>query len=104
MTDAAPKTGALTRFLNGVERLGNRLPHITMLFIYALIIAMVFSFLLSFVEFDYIHPNTGKRIEIVNIFLPENLVVNDVDGLAAVCSDLRKSLAAVVGELMVLRK
>lgn len=74
MTDAAPKTGALTRFLNGVERLGNRLPHITMLFIYALIIAMVFSFLLSFVEFDYIHPNTGKRIEIVNIFLPENLV------------------------------
>ena len=69
-----PQVGLLTRFLNGVERLGNRLPHITMLFIYALIIAMVCSFLLSYVEFDYIHPNTGEKIQIQNIFLPENLV------------------------------
>lgn len=74
-TAPVEKIGALTRFLNGVERLGNRLPHITMLFIYALIIAMICSFLLSFVEFDYIHPNTGKPIEIINIFEPQNLVL-----------------------------
>ncbi len=73
--DHAEKTGVLTRFLNGVERVGNRLPHITMLFIYALIVTMIFSFLLSFVEFDYIHPNTGKNIEIINIFQPENLLL-----------------------------
>lgn len=73
MSDAQ-KVGALTRFLNGVERLGNKLPHITMLFIYALVISMIFSLLLSFIDFDYVHPNTGKQIEIVNIFLPENLL------------------------------
>lgn len=38
MNQSVPaKFGILNRFLNVVERLGNKLPHITMLFIYALI-------------------------------------------------------------------
>ena len=58
-----PKTeqpmGAMNRFLNAVEAAGNKLPHITMLFIYALVIAIILSFLLSFISFDYKHPSTG---------------------------------------------
>lgn len=41
MNQSVPaKFGILNRFLNVVERLGNKLPHITMLFIYALIFTM----------------------------------------------------------------
>ena len=75
MTDtSAPQLSKLNRFLNAVERLGNKLPHITMLFIYAFIIACLVSFALSFVDFDYIHPNTGKKIEILNMLAPANLL------------------------------
>ena len=42
--------GRLDRFLNAVERAGNKLPHITMLFIYALVLIWVLSFLLSFIS------------------------------------------------------
>ena len=45
MNQSVPaKFGILNRFLNVVERLGNKLPHITMLFIYALIFTMLLSF------------------------------------------------------------
>lgn len=71
---APQQVSLLNRFLNIVERLGNKLPHITMLFIYAFIIACLMSFALSFIDFDYIHPNTGKKIEIVNMLAPVNLL------------------------------
>ncbi len=62
MNQSVPaKFGILNRFLNVVERLGNKLPHITMLFIYALIFTMLLSLALSYVDFDYIHPKLMKR-------------------------------------------
>lgn len=39
MPKAEQPGGAMNRFLNAVEAAGNKLPHITMLFIYALMIA-----------------------------------------------------------------
>ena len=69
------------RFLNLIESLGNKLPHITMLFIYALIVTMIISSLLSFVDFDYIHPTTKEKIQILNMLAPANvldLIVNSV--------------------------
>lgn len=39
-------------FLNTVERFGNKMPSVTMLFIYALVICWILSFLLSFIDFD----------------------------------------------------
>ncbi|MGN1280426.1 MAG: AbgT family transporter [Succinivibrio sp.] len=66
--------GLFDSLLNGVEKLGNKLPHITMLFIYALIFTMILSLCLSYVDFDYIHPNTHEKIRIVNMFTPENLL------------------------------
>ena len=77
----AKAPGLLNRFLDVIERLGNKLPHITMLFIYALIIALFLSFFLSFFNFDYINPNTKEQIKIVNMLSAENLltlVVNSV--------------------------
>lgn len=82
MNQSVPaKFGILNRFLNVVERLGNKLPHITMLFIYALIFTMLLSLALSYVDFDYIHPNTHEKIKIINMFTPDNLltlVINSV--------------------------
>ena len=52
-----------------------------MLFIYALIFTMLLSLALSYVDFDYIHPNTHEKIKIINMFTPDNLlalVVNSV--------------------------
>ena len=61
-------------FLNKIERIGNAIPDITMLFLYALIICWVLSFLLSFINFNYIHPVTSEKIKIVNMFSPLELV------------------------------
>ena len=67
-------TGALNRFLNVIEAAGNKLPHITMLFIWALVITCVLSFALSFFTFDYRHPTTGQLIQVVNILEPKTLL------------------------------
>lgn len=73
--------GGLNRFLNVIEAAGNKLPHITMLFIWALVITLVISCALSYITFDYKHPTTGAVISVVNMLSPENLlqlIVNSV--------------------------
>ena len=73
--------GGLNRFLNVIEAAGNKLPHITMLFIWALVITLVISCALSYITFDYKHPTTGDVIRVVNMLSPENLlqlIVNSV--------------------------
>ena len=69
-----PGVGAMNRFLNMVEKAGNKLPHITMLFIYALIFICLLSFALSFVTFHYKHPNTGETIQVLNMLSGPQLV------------------------------
>ncbi len=73
-TAPAGQLSMLNRFLNIVERLGNKLPHINMLFIYALIATLIIAFALSFVDFDYIHPTTKEKIHIINMLAPANLL------------------------------
>ena len=73
--------GSLNRFLNAIEAAGNKLPHITMLFIWALVITLVISLALSYVSFDYRHPSTGAVIAVTNMLALANLldlVVNSV--------------------------
>lgn len=65
------KTGG---FLNTIERIGNKIPDVTTLFFYALIICFVASFLLSFVNFEYINPTTQAKLAVVNMLSPEPLV------------------------------
>ncbi len=61
-------------FIDVIERIGNALPNITMLFIYATILVMLFSFGLSFIHFDYIHPLTKQTVVINNMFETNRLL------------------------------
>ncbi len=66
-------------FLNTVERFGNKMPSVTMLFIYALVICWILSFLLSFIDFDYYLPPTKmgatpQKIEVINLFTYDHIV------------------------------
>lgn len=54
-------------WLDTIERLGNKLPDISILFLYAIFIVWGVSFALSFIHFDYIHPVTHKPIEVINM-------------------------------------
>jgi aminobenzoyl-glutamate transport protein len=61
-------------FLNTIERIGNKIPDVTTLFFYALVICFVASLLLSFVSFNYINPVTQDKLVVVNMLAPEHLV------------------------------
>lgn len=58
---AAP-TGAIARFLNGIERVGNKLPDPAMIFLSAMLIIWVLSWMLSGISFDAIDPRTGEAL------------------------------------------
>lgn len=62
-------------FLNRVERIGNVMPDVTMLFIYALIICWGLSYLLSLISFDYYHPVTREKVAINNLFQYREIVL-----------------------------
>lgn len=60
--------------LGWIERVGNKIPDITMLFIAAFLITCVVSAIFSQIHFSYIHPSTGKEIEVANMLSPASLV------------------------------
>lgn len=66
-----PDTGG---FLGLIERVGNKIPDITILFILAFLIVCFVSLVLSQIQFNYVHPATGKPIEITNMFSVSELV------------------------------
>ena len=61
-------------FIGIVERAGNALPNITMLFVYALILCMLLSLGLSYITFDYVHPLTGDDVVVNNMFTSQRLI------------------------------
>ena len=61
------KQGFVARFLNGIERVGNKLPDPAIIFLFALLIIWVFSWLLSGVGFSAIDPRTSEPIVINNL-------------------------------------
>ncbi|MCV6606035.1 MAG: AbgT family transporter, partial [Porticoccaceae bacterium] len=64
-TDAPPTL--MNRLLNKVEVVGNKLPDPAILFLYALMIVWVLSWLLSGVDFGINHPKTGAPLEVTNL-------------------------------------
>lgn len=74
MPDAAaarkPAT-ALDRFLNGIERAGNRLPDPAILFVILLLIVWVASALLAPVQFTEIDPRSKMPIRVQNLLTGE---------------------------------
>jgi aminobenzoyl-glutamate transport protein len=63
-TATAPPSSALNRFLNGIERAGNKLPDPAMLFVFALLLVWLFSALLAPIAFTEIDPRNGKPIQV----------------------------------------
>ena len=65
-TAPARPTTALDRFLNVVERAGNKLPDPALLFVYALLIVWALSVVLAPVAFTEIDPRNGMPIRVQN--------------------------------------
>ena len=57
----------LNRLLDGVEKVGNKLPDPAVMFFGLLIIVWLMSWLLSGVSFDEKHPLTGDSIGVINL-------------------------------------
>ncbi|MBF1682879.1 MAG: AbgT family transporter [Selenomonas artemidis] len=78
MTNELPKSPPPKQEVGGIlgwiEKMGNRIPDITMLFICAFIITCVLSAILSQMHFDYIHPSTHEPITVNNMLEPAALV------------------------------
>ena len=69
MSEEQEKAHALNHnggFLGAVERIGNKLPDPAVLFIAALFIVWLLSWLLSYVSFSYIDPRSQEPIVVVN--------------------------------------
>ena len=65
MTSSTGK-GINQRFLDGIERAGNRLPDPAVLFIALLFIVWLLSWLLSYFTFGAVDPRTGEAVVVVN--------------------------------------
>ena len=59
--------GKLGRMLDGIERVGNKLPDPAVLFLIGLAVTWGLSFWLSEMSFAEIDPRTDKPIEVVNL-------------------------------------
>jgi aminobenzoyl-glutamate transport protein len=53
--------------LNQVEKLGNRLPHPTMLFVYLCLLVLLLSWLMAALGVSAVHPVSGEAVEVVNL-------------------------------------
>ncbi|EGK57578.1 efflux pump component MtrF [Centipeda periodontii DSM 2778] len=73
-SSAPPQKQEVGGILGWIEKMGNRIPDITMLFICAFVITCIASAILSQMHFDYVHPSTGAPIEITNMLSPASLV------------------------------
>ena len=73
-SSAPPQKQEVGGILGWIEKMGNRIPNITMLFICAFVITCIASAILSQMHFDYVHPSTGAPIEITNMLSPASLV------------------------------
>ena len=63
----APRPGLLDRFLNIVEKSGNKLPDPAVLFLIAMLLVWGFSALLAPVQFAEIDPRNGQPIRVNNL-------------------------------------
>lgn len=71
-TQEKQKVGGI---LGLIERVGNKIPDITILFVGAFVLVCVISAVLSQMHFDYVHPTTGKNIVVNNMLSGENIVL-----------------------------
>lgn len=73
MTEQVSAPSGIARILDGIERIGNKLPDPAVLFLILLVITGVISALLSMFSFDAIDPRTKLPIVVNNLLAPGNL-------------------------------
>jgi aminobenzoyl-glutamate transport protein len=61
------------KFLNGVEKVGNALPHPATLFGLMALLVLIFSALAAAVDWTAMHPGTGELIEPVNLLSKDGI-------------------------------
>ena len=66
-------SGAMDKFLNVIERAGNKIPDPAILFFWGLVIVWLLSALFSQFDFGMIHPITGQTIEVNNLLTGQSL-------------------------------
>ena len=66
-TENTGNKGFVTRMLNVIEKVGNKLPDPAVLFLIAMIIVWILSALLAPVEFAEINPRDGNPIRVQNL-------------------------------------
>ncbi len=69
------KPSGMDRFLNFIERAGNKIPDPAILFFWALVIVWVSSALLSNVSFDLTNPRTNEALEIKNLLTANHWLI-----------------------------
>ncbi|MCL1989498.1 MAG: AbgT family transporter [Defluviitaleaceae bacterium] len=67
------KSGFFIKWLNGLEKVGNKLPHPFMLFFYFTLTVILATALLSLLGVGTYHPATGERIEVLNLLSGEGI-------------------------------
>lgn len=69
----AAKQSSMDRFLNLIEKAGNKIPDPAILFFWALILVWIASAALSQFSFDMLNPRTGQALEITNLLTGDSL-------------------------------
>src|SRR5690554_4397410 len=72
--DQSLKKPMMTRFLDVIEKAGNKLPDPAILFFFLMFLIWVLSALLSLVSFAEIDPRTGNTLEVRNLLQPAAIV------------------------------
>lgn len=67
------KKGFSNKFLNGVEKVGNKLPDPFILFVYLAVGVIVLSYIFSLFNAQVIHPGTGETLQVKNLVSTEGL-------------------------------
>ncbi len=65
--------GSFDKFLNAIEKIGNKLPHPFMLFLYLTLILIAISFVLGTMNASVVHPNTGETVTVNNLLSKDGI-------------------------------
>ena len=65
--------GIFNKFLNLVERVGNKLPHPFMLFLYLTLVLVGLSFILGTIQASVAHPTTGEEVAVKSLLSKEGI-------------------------------
>jgi len=74
MQQLEPKqSGAFNKFLNVIEKVGNKLPHPFFLFLYLTLFVVFISFVLGTMQATVLHPNTGEEVAVKNLLSKDGI-------------------------------